>query len=188
MDETSGFMCEFAPFVTVSLRPKNCDPRTCLGSVFCCCLPASAAADLASAFAALQIKDASADFASGVAFFASSVLTPNLAAWLHNGEGAAAAATTVKAALEALDAFFAARTFVGGDAFTVADTVLAVALQPGFRFLFGELVATFPNVSRWFLTASNQPALKVTTPFTPSCCCVPSCGPARPSRCCASMY
>ena len=65
----------------------------------------------------------------------------------------------MKKALAALDAVLASRTFLVGDAVTLADVVGACNLWLGFTKLFDAAYrASIPNVTRWFDTLVHQPA------------------------------
>ena len=79
--------------------------------------------------------------------------------WPYSKEKEAAAQAAVKKALAALDAVLATRTFLVGDAVTLADVVGACNLWLGFTKLFDAgYRAGIPNVTRWFDTLVHQPA------------------------------
>lgn len=79
--------------------------------------------------------------------------------WPYSKEKEAAAQSAIKKALAALDSVLATRTFLVGDAVTLADVVGACNLWLGFTKLFdASYRSSIPNVTRWFDTLVHQPA------------------------------
>lgn len=79
--------------------------------------------------------------------------------WPYSKEKEAAAQQAVKKALASLDAVLATKTYLVGDAVTLADVVGVCNLWLGFTKLFDAAYrASVPNVTRWFDTCVHQPA------------------------------
>jgi elongation factor 1-gamma len=74
---------------------------------------------------------------------------------------APAAIARVERGMAVLDAVLRERTFLVGDAVTLADIVGAASLWLGFTKLFEPaLVAKYPNVARYYDTLAHQPAFE----------------------------
>ena len=73
-------------------------------------------------------------------------------------------------ALATLEAHLASRTFVVGDAVTLADIVLVTALFYPFKLVLdGTVREAYPCVTRWFYTCVNQPAFAAVLGEVPLC-------------------
>ena len=69
------------------------------------------------------------------------------------------ATADLHAALATLERHLLPRTFVVGEAVTLADIVLACALLYPFKLVLDAGArAAYPSVTRWFVTCVNQPA------------------------------
>jgi elongation factor 1-gamma len=93
----------------------------------------------------------------------------NIGAWLYplmgyypyNKDNEKNAQEKLLRALKALDTELLSKTFLVGERVTLADISVACTLLNGYKFLFDEKYrTTVPNVTRWFLTAVNQPNFK----------------------------
>lgn len=68
------------------------------------------------------------------------------------------AETDLKKALSTLEKHLLLRTYVVGEAITLADIVLVAALYYPFKLVLDSKTRTpFPSVTRWFITCVNQP-------------------------------
>jgi len=94
---------------------------------------------------------------------------PVATAWLYPlfGYMAYNEATTSKAKADArkllgvLDAYLLSRTFLVGQAVTLADITLATVLMTFYKTVWdAEFRAPYTNVNRWFITCVNQPQFK----------------------------
>ena len=67
-----------------------------------------------------------------------------------------------------LDKVLQSRTFLVGNAVTLADIILCCILAPGMKNVFDPAFrAPFPSLCRYFETVANQPAVvKVMGPYT----------------------
>ena len=78
--------------------------------------------------------------------------------WPHSAEKEAAAKEALKKSLAILDAHLSTRTYLVGDAVTLADIVACANVFLGFTKLFDAAYRkTIPNVTRWFDTCVHQP-------------------------------
>lgn len=78
--------------------------------------------------------------------------------WPHSAEKEAAAKEALKKSLAILDAHLATRTYLVGDAVTLADIVACANVFLGFTKLFDAAYRkNIPNVTRWFDTCVHQP-------------------------------
>jgi elongation factor 1-gamma len=88
----------------------------------------------------------------------------------RRADAEAAAAAGVAKALAVLDRHLASRTFLVGEAVTLADITLACALLYPLKFVLdGAARAPFPHATRWFVTCVNQPAFKAVLGETVLC-------------------
>jgi elongation factor 1-gamma len=68
------------------------------------------------------------------------------------------AVNDVHRALAVLEKHLLSRTYLVGEAITLADIVVVSVLFYAFKLVFGaEVRDTYPSVTRWFYTAVNQP-------------------------------
>ena len=89
--------------------------------------------------------------------------------WPHSAEKEAAAKEALKKGLAVLDAHLATRTFLVGDAVTLADIVAACNVFLGYTKLFDATYRkSVPHVTRWYETVSNQPHGVTTRPSASS--------------------
>lgn len=73
----------------------------------------------------------------------------------------ASAMSDLHAALGRLEAHLLSRTYMVGEAITLADIVLVSALFYAFKLILdGAAREAYPSVTRWFVTCVNQPAFK----------------------------
>ena len=90
--------------------------------------------------------------------------------WPHSAEKEAAAKEALKKGLAVLDAHLATRTFLVGDAVTLADIVAACNVFLGYTKLFDATYRkSVPHVTRWYETVSNQPHAKAVLGDAPLC-------------------
>ena len=69
-----------------------------------------------------------------------------------------AAVEALKKTFGVLDKVLESRTFLVGNAVTLADIVMACNLSPGFKSLFDEKFrSAFPSLCRYYTTVANQP-------------------------------
>jgi elongation factor 1-gamma len=74
---------------------------------------------------------------------------------------AEAAGAELRKALAVLERHLLSRTYLVGEAITLADVTLACALLYPFKLVLDAAArADFPSVTRWFMTAVNQAAFK----------------------------
>jgi elongation factor 1-gamma len=73
-------------------------------------------------------------------------------------------------ALATLEKHLLPRTFIVGEAVTLADIVLVCALHYPFKLvLTADARAAYPSVTRWFLTCVNQPQFHSVLGDVPLC-------------------
>lgn len=73
-------------------------------------------------------------------------------------------------ALAVLERHLLSRTYLVGEAVTLADIVAAVTLLYPFKLLFDAPIReAFPSVTRWFFTCVNQPAFAAVVGEVPVC-------------------
>uniref|UniRef100_A0A251V633 Putative translation elongation factor EF1B, gamma chain, conserved, S-crystallin n=1 Tax=Helianthus annuus TaxID=4232 RepID=A0A251V633_HELAN len=98
--------------------------------------------------------------------FASMEIDLNLLTWLRLRLGlddyvASIEETSIaalKRALDALNTYLAAHTFLVGDDVTLADIIMTCNLYAGFRFMMTKtFTSEFPHVERYFWTMIDQP-------------------------------
>ena len=90
--------------------------------------------------------------------------------WPHSAEKEAAAKEALKKGLAVLDAHLATRTFLVGDAVTLADIVAACNVFLGYTKLFDATYRkSVPHVTRWYETVANQPHAKAVLGDAPLC-------------------
>ncbi|KAK9809891.1 hypothetical protein WJX72_001136 [[Myrmecia] bisecta] len=101
--------------------------------------------------------------------FSTGEIDAPLASWIYPLFGYAtydkqkedAAKAAVSKALNVLEGYLATRTYLVGDAITLADVITTCNLYHGFSKVFDpEFRKPFPNVTRYFTTCVNQPAFK----------------------------
>ncbi|CAN1323415.1 Elongation factor 1-gamma 2 [Linum perenne] len=101
--------------------------------------------------------------------FASLEIDANIRNWLLPRFGRApylppaeeATVSALKRALDALNTYLAAHTFLVGDSVTLADIILTCNLYMGFsRIMTKSFTSAFPHVERYFWTLVNQPNFK----------------------------
>ena len=89
--------------------------------------------------------------------------------WPHSAEKEAAAKEALKKGLAVLDAHLATRTFLVGDAVTLADIVAACNVFLGYTKLFDATYRkSVPHVTRWYETVANQPHAKAVLEKSPA--------------------
>lgn len=101
--------------------------------------------------------------------FASSAVDAPLQSWVypllgvvpHDAAREDGARAAVAAAMAFLDAHLEGRTFLAGDAVTLADIVMVCNLHLGFKLVFDAAYrGAYRNVTRYFLTCVRQPAFQ----------------------------
>ena len=79
----------------------------------------------------------------------------------HKPAVAEKAAADLHSALAVLEAHLTPRTYLVGEAITLADIVAVAALFYPFKLVLDEAArAPYPAVTRWFVTCVNQPAFR----------------------------
>ncbi|KAI3805165.1 hypothetical protein L1987_27281 [Smallanthus sonchifolius] len=69
-----------------------------------------------------------------------------------------AAIASLKRALDALNTYLVAHTFLVGDEVTLADIIMTCNLYIGFKYIMAKtFTSEFPHVERYFWTMINQP-------------------------------
>lgn len=101
--------------------------------------------------------------------FADNEFAPIAAAWLYpimgyypvNDAATAKAKEDFKRCFGALNKHLATRTFLVGERVTLADIVLTCSVMTFYRMVLEpSFIASYKNVTRWFLTCVNQPNFK----------------------------
>lgn len=81
-----------------------------------------------------------------------------------------AAIEALKKSLTTLNGALAGRTYLVGDAVTLADIIVCCNLYHGFTKVFDAAFRKpFPHVERYFVTCMNQPAFKKVAGDVPLC-------------------
>ncbi|XP_076886898.1 elongation factor 1-gamma-like [Bidens hawaiensis] len=98
--------------------------------------------------------------------FASMEIDLNLLTWLRQIIGLdnyvssieEASVVALRRALDALNTYLTAHTFLVGDAVSLADIIMTCNLYSGFKFMMTKsFTSEFPHVERYFWTMVNQP-------------------------------
>lgn len=123
-----------------------------------------------SFFEAGQV-DAWVDFASHDVELPATLWVYPILGWSkYNDAVHAKAVEDLHAALATLERHLLSRTFVVGEAVTLADIVLVAALFYPFKLVLdGSVREAYPSVTRWFYTCVNQPAFAAVLGDVPLC-------------------
>lgn len=118
----------------------------------------------------LQV-DAWVDFASHDVELPATLWVYPILGWSkYNDAVHAKAVEDLHAALATLERHLLSRTFVVGEAVTLADIVLVAALFYPFKLVLdGSVREAYPSVTRWFYTCVNQPAFAAVLGDVPLC-------------------
>lgn len=105
--------------------------------------------------------------------FTNSEVLPNLGNWFrpligkdaYNKKNVEDAKRICLEAVAVLETHFLVSTYFVGERITLADLFAASLLSRGYQFVWDkEFRETFPNVTRWFETITNQPVWKAVVP------------------------
>lgn len=115
--------------------------------------------------------DAWVDFASHDVELPATLWVYPILGWSsYNDAVHAKAVEDLHAALATLERHLLSRTFVVGEAVTLADIALVAALFYPFKLVLdGSVREAYPSVTRWFYTCVNQPAFATVLGDVPLC-------------------